>query len=129
MDQVLADAVRAQILLRSDSMDTIWEIDLSGMSLPVARACCRFILNRSKTMIGDGTACEDLIFITGTGKFHQKGSDEMQTKKGLGATTLREYISEILKRDFDPPLASTMSGGVVQIKKEVIEQWIKSQES
>ncbi len=126
MDQVFADAVSAQIVLRSDSMDTMWEIDLSGMSLPVARACCRFILNRSKTMIEDGTACEDLILITGTGKFHNKGSEEMQAKKDSGATTLREYISEILERDFDPPLASSLSGGVVRIKKEAIEQWIKS---
>ena len=78
IDQVFADAVERQIVLRSDSIDTGWEIDLSGMSFPVARAACRFILDRLKNNSKNGEEYEDLSFITGTGERYHPGKSPGQ---------------------------------------------------
>ena len=44
---VFSEAVGLGIVLGADSMDTTWEIDLSGMSIPVARAAVRHVLRRN----------------------------------------------------------------------------------
>jgi len=131
MDRVFADAVERQIVLPSNSMDTKWEIDLSGMSLPVARAACRFIAKRLRDT-EDITECQDLMLITGIGRHHQsvpeKGlrSDNAEelSNKEIGTTALREYVREILQGDFEPPLSSEAPAGVVLVKRDVMKKWL-----
>lgn len=158
MDEVFATAVEKQIILPKDSMDTKWEIDLSGMSLPVARAACRFIIKDLQQEIRKGEDCQDLILITGVGKHHyqaeyfrkqdeydfsirntegdeaRKSKERASNSDGTrtpGTTALREYICQTLQQDFDPPIYSAIpnkSAGVVQVKKEVLQKWIIDQE-
>jgi hypothetical protein len=65
VDDVFEEAVRRGIVLRSDSMDTCSEFDLSGMSLPVARAAVRFVLKR---LASPPAMPNSLSFITGGGR-------------------------------------------------------------
>ena len=120
VDCVFAEAVKRHIVF-SDTMDTKWEIDLSGMSLPVARAACRYILNQFRDA-QNSEGCQDLNLITGIGRHHLDDGDNVST------TTLREYIQEILSKDFDPPLESDIperAPGVILVKGSSIERWIK----
>ena len=113
IDSVFADAVEMQIILPSDSMDTKWEIDLSGMSLPVARAACRFIVKRLDT-----TDPQDLNLITGIGRHHENPK--------YASTALREHVKEVLLSDFDLPLLSVLAEraqGVVVVEKASIKNW------
>ena len=120
IDVIFSDAVERQIILRSDSMDTKWEIDLSGMSLPVAKAACRFIIRR--LLSGkDGKEYNDLNLITGVGRHHHENALEE------GSTALREYVQDILQNEFDPPIVSEIperAAGVVLVKKPSIETWM-----
>jgi hypothetical protein len=134
MDQVFEDAVEREIVFSNDSMDTAWEIDLSGMSLPVARAACRYIIKRLlRTNPGDDV--EDLMLITGVGKqYHHQHQDEGDEQGNEGTrpsrTALREYVRQILREDFEPPLYSTIpsnAAGIVQVNKHVVEQWMETQ--
>ncbi len=132
MDKVFGDAVERQIILSDDSMDTTWEIDLSGMSLPVARAACRFIMKR---LLRGADDPEDLMLITGVGKHHQLQNSELLHEEGgefakPSRTALREYVRQVLREDFDPPLYSTIpnyAAGTVQINKDVIKEWMETQ--
>jgi len=113
MDSVFADAVEMQIILPSDSMDTKWEIDLSGMSLPVARAACRFIVKQLDT-----ADPQDLNLITGIGRHHENPK--------YSSTALREHVKEVLQSDFNPPLLSALAErapGVVLVEKASIQNW------
>jgi len=151
MDAAFATAVERQIILPQDSMDTKWEIDLSGMSLPVARAACRFIIKRLQQDIKEGENYQDLMLITGVGKHHyesdytrkqkdenddfsgkeEKGgkSSEQNNSDGRrtpGTTSLREYVQQTLQQDFKPPIYSVIpdnAGGVLQVKKEMLQKW------
>jgi pentatricopeptide repeat protein len=90
-DAIFAEAVEdLHILLPEDSLDSSWEIDLSGMSFPVARAAVKYILERriqpayhdyaatptnekSKTKKEQQQdQLQDVTFITGTGRGHQQ---------------------------------------------------------
>jgi len=138
MDIVFEDAVERQIILSDDSMDTKWELDLSGMSLPVARSACRYILKRILRTTKEADV-ESLMLITGVGKNHQlhnvdtqdlniDNDDELTTKRSR--TALREYVRHILREDFEPPLYSVVPSnavGTVQINKEMLVQWMKEQ--
>lgn len=128
MDSVFEDAVERQIILSDDSMDTMWEIDLSGMSLPVARAACRYILNNR--LLRTGEKYEDLMLITGVGKHHQQHQVSVDDGSKQSRTALREYVRQILREDFDPPVYSVIpsnAAGTVEVNKDVIEQWMKNQ--
>lgn len=147
IDEVFATAVERQITLPEDSMDTKWEIDLSGMSLPVARAACRFIIKRLQQEIREGENCQDIMLITGVGKHHyeaeyfrNKGNDEFLAeeesssdqnnsdgRRTPGTTALREHVRQTLRQDFEPPIYSIIPDnavGVVQVKKEMLHKWI-----
>jgi len=116
VDDVFADAVRKDIIFSSDSMDTEWEYDLSGMSLPVARAAVRYIVSR----FSDKNSIQDLNFITGVGRHHQNDSK-------AGSTSLRDYVKQVLLLDFDPPLSCSVAKGaegIVVIEKNEIEKWL-----
>ena len=131
MDEVFEDAVERQIILSDDSMDTTWEIDLSGMSLPVARAACRFIMKRLLRTTAVDSDTKDLMLITGVGKqqqYHASDGDE----SGSSRTALREYVRQILREDFEPALYSTIpsnAAGTVQVNKSNLDQWMETQRS
>ncbi len=149
IDKVFNDAVEREIILSNDSMDTLWEIDLSGMSLPVARAACRFIMKRTLDHVKKTGELDNLVFITGVGKaqrleqdteednFFSKEDDHSDdhelppvSKKSFGTTALREYVRQLLRDDFEPPIYSftpNLAAGVVQVEKEMIQKWINFQ--
>jgi len=75
MDEIFYEAVTRGMILRQDSLDTSFEVDLSNMSLPVARAACRFIFRwiayRSSSEDGE---MEDLSLITGPTRMFVAGA-------------------------------------------------------
>eukprot|EP00977_Amphora_coffeiformis_P012222 scaffold3023_cov175-Amphora_coffeaeformis.AAC.13 len=119
VDRVLKEAVERGILLRSNRLDSFWEVDLSGMSLPVARAATRYILGQIATLLAEEDQMQDLTLITGVGVGKER------------STSLREYIQEILKTDFDPPMESSIpprAQGTVLVEKSAIAPWLARQQ-
>jgi hypothetical protein len=128
MDEVFAEAVRWGIVLSNDSLDDEFEVDLSGMSLPVARAACRFVMRRLLSSDNTVTVGQEMNFITGVGKSHHHQNDH----PGLNASTefeslfdknpetsLQSYCCGILQTDFDPPLDHSIperAPGTVAVK-------------
>jgi hypothetical protein len=112
VDTVFAQAVERGIILREDSLDAAWELDLSGMSFPVARAACRFIFRRLVSRVRDGhVEVEDLSLIT-------------------GASRMREYIREVLRDELSPSVfcvVPKLQQGTLQIKAKVIMNYIDAQ--
>jgi len=131
IDKVFSDAVEREIMLPTDSMDTDYEIDLSGMTLPIAKAACRFILRQLILKISEGETCHDLSFITGVSWNNKVDSSESShSPKQTGSMALREHIRAVLRDDFEPPLYSCipkMAAGTVQVKKEVLKKWVDTQ--
>lgn len=128
MDKVFDDAVQRQIILSDDSMDTKWEIDLSRMSLPVARAACRHIIKRLPQTNNEESEVEDLMLITGVGMYQQQDDNSARGSR----TALREHIRQVLRQDFDPPLYSVIpenAAGIVQVNQSVLSQWIDQQQN
>lgn len=112
VDQVFAEAVERGLILREDSLDAAWDIDLSGMSFPVARAACRFIFSRLVERVRDGNEkVEDLSLIT-------------------GASRMREYIREVLRDELTPAvycIVPKMEQGTLQVKAKMLENYINAQ--
>jgi pentatricopeptide repeat protein len=131
-DEVFREAVKRGLVLRKDTLDSQVEFDLSGLSFPVARAACRFIV---KHMLGNASgkdALVDLTFITGVGaKNSRRQSPQGQpetSEDSFHMTSLREYVQEILLSDFDPPITSFVperAQGTVQIKGRTLEPHFK----
>lgn len=124
-DQVFKEAVARGIVLRGNQLDSQWETDLSGMSIPVACASCRHVLHQALEL--DRDKLQDITFITGVGKSQQRrqgNKDDHGPRKSKGnATSLRDYIQELVKKDFDPPLESYIpqrAQGTVVIRKETL---------
>jgi hypothetical protein len=127
IDKVFHEAVRRNIVLRNmNTFENGNEIDLSGMTLPVARAACRFILRQSlhnKKPISSKNMADkisDLSFITGIGSSHDDGS-----------SSLRDYVQEILVNDFKPPIESYVPqqyrSNRVCIKARDLISWMEEQ--
>lgn len=148
MDEVFDEAVVLGIILPADSLDSLWEVDLSGMSIPVAHAACRHIVQRARKSVESGEShCEDLQLITGVGVAQQSSSDQAQVQddgdtdqgenpqqsfghRGRGNTALREYVRQILREDYDPPLYSTIpqfGQGTVHVSSAVFQKWLDAQ--
>ena len=150
MDEVFDEAVELGISLPKDSLDSLWEVDLSGMSIPVAHAACRHIVQRARRAVESGESpCEDLMFITGVGvaqheqparKAQAQGREDSSQKDGdsqpppwqrrRGNTALREYVRQVLRDDFDPPLYSTLpqfAEGTVHVSAAVFQKWLDGQ--
>jgi len=131
-DIVFAEAVNRKILLKEDSLDSVWEVDLSGMSFPVAHAAVRYVIQRlvgQYHTINDHSEKElqDITFITGVGTSSYRQKDDEMVKAGLVPKTLREFVRETLRNEFE--LFSTIpkfSAGTVVIKKEMLMRWITS---
>ena len=109
------------------------------MSFPIARAAVRYIL--TETRDAENSTIQDIIFITGVGKAHLMRSDDggtspsPQTKTSSlvdkdPRTSLRDYVQEILRNDFEPPIESHVpqwTPGTVEIRKSALETWMKNQ--
>lgn len=116
VDSVFSEAVNRGLILRRDSLDTSWEMDLSGMSFPVARAACRFIFRRLVSRRKDATKEEnvemhDLSLITGAGR-------------------MREYIREVLRDELVPSVycvVPKLEQGTLVVKRQVLVNYIDGQ--
>ena len=119
VDRVFQQAVERGIVMRSNRLDSLWEVDLSGMSLPVARAAARYLLGQIALLVKCEDDIQDLVLITGVGVGKESSS------------TLRSYIQEILQKDFDPPLDSSIpqrAQGTVVVDSTSVESWLSRQE-
>lgn len=137
MDEVFEQAVERGIVLRSNSLDGQWEVDLSGMPFPVARAACRYLLKQIKVRESP-ESLQDMVFITGVGMAQQRRKDRASTKSDTAwsvlekdpTTSLRDYVQGILKSDFDPGLESTIpvrAKGTVMVGQETLARWLEVQ--
>ena len=133
-------AVELGLVLKEDSLDTTWEVDLSGMSLPVARAACRYVARRALNEVKSrNQIVNELVFITGCkspyqellNKRKQKSNDDISESSSFEATgRIRDYIQGSLRNDFHPPLLTSVPErdvGTVVVRKESMQQWINSQ--
>lgn len=157
MDEVFRQAVEREgiVLQSNDSLDSIWEIDLTGLPFPIARAACRYLLqsisNKYQQKSSD-IVLEDMVFITGTGLAHQKVKEETNWVSPTGttqltsfsniastnvldkkdrATSLRDFIQGILGTDFDPPIETIVPAraqGTVVIEKNTLARWLDEEE-
>lgn len=131
LDQVFKEAVERGIILKGNNLDSQWETDLSGMSVPVASTACRYILKQALNL--ESEHLQDITFITGVGKHHlnRKRKDSKDINKKDPKASLRDCIQDLLKQDFDPPLESYIpqrAQGTVVVKKDSLVQW-KSRQS
>ena len=139
VDEIFANAVQRGIVFRG--MDTKWESDLSGMSFPVARAACRYIVQRARLVAEENwDSLQDVVMITGVGvaqqRRHGPGNAEDRihddgTQDRKRSSSLREYVQEVLRDDFDPPIESEvprLAQGTVEVRKESLRRWIKKQD-
>jgi len=146
IDEVFADGVDRGIVF-SKMLDSTYEVDLSGMSFPVARAACRYALRRMAQTVKNVEQIKDLRFITGVGvatnRKNSKGNSMHLSGKqnsmdfvadyssgGKKTMSLRDYIQTILREDFDPPIESVvpqLTQGTVEVDKSLLQLWIKQQ--
>lgn len=136
VDEIFADAVTRGIFF-SGFLDSTSEVDLSGLSFPVARAACRYTINRTLQRVEDSEKVLDLQFITGVGAAASKESRQRRSSpqggkdfgKGKKSLSLRDYIQEVLLEDFSPPIQSFVpkrAQGTIEIDRSVLQDWIKS---
>ena len=137
-DLVFEEAVKRNLLFKLDSLDTIWEVDLTGMSFPVAHAAIRFALKRVYVSLMDENKMDDLNFITGIGV----ASQNQRGNNGGGGTSnggdgggtpvaLREFIRDSLRNDFEPPIFCDVpkhAPGTIVIYNKVLEKWSKQEQ-
>jgi len=156
MDEVFGQAVERGIVLRSNDLDQQWEIDLSGLPFPIARAATRYLLQAisdKHELAGKEQEAknnlQDMIFITGIGKAQQKRREESPAatndeevttlsasnnnvlEKKDRMTSLRDFIQGILETDFDPPLESavpSLAQGTVVIEEKTLALWLNQQQ-
>ncbi|KAL7541143.1 hypothetical protein ACHAXR_012084 [Thalassiosira sp. AJA248-18] len=113
VDEVFSDAVTRGLILRKDSLDTSFEVDLSHMSFPVARAACRHIFERivKSNTANEGEAVKDLSLIT-------------------GASKMREYVRGVLRDELKPAvycIVPKLGQGTLQVKEKVLRKYIVEQ--
>mmetsp|Transcript_57558 Transcript_57558/g.140574 ORF Transcript_57558/g.140574 Transcript_57558/m.140574 type:complete len:826 (-) Transcript_57558:106-2583(-) len=153
MDEVFSEAARRGIVLSNDSLDDEYEVDLSGMSLPVARAACRYVMRRllspssSDSIDSTTQSGREMTFITGVGIAHHSfnmstrrpkknpstdsssdnGDSESLFEKNP-ETSLQDYFCGILQTDFDPPLSHSIperAAGTVAVEVPRVGQTVK----
>ena len=141
MDSVFQEAVKRGIVLRGNSLDGQWEVDLSRLQIPVARAAVRYLLNDLKNKGMKNDDVQDMTFITGVGKAHEllKGSSAAAQQSGSNildkkdpTTSLRDCIQGILETDFQPGLKSVIpqrAQGTVVIEQDALISWLEGQKS
>lgn len=133
VDTVFKEAVERGFVLNRDTLDSHYEIDLSGMTFPVARAAVRFVLNRAKGDSHRGAVVEDITFITGVGRaqfFRSASKEDLSTdEQPESSMSLREYVQDVLVNDFNPSIQSSvpsLAQGTVEVPRASMKAWIKS---
>lgn len=119
VDKVFAQAFKLNILFRNTNSIESGEVDLSGLSFPVARAACRYMLNRYLSQPSKFNQNTELFFITGIGASHDDGS-----------SSLRDFVQEILLTDFIPPIESIIpeqERSKVHVKPTTLASWSSQQ--
>lgn len=122
VDEVFAEAVDRGLILRKDSLDTTWEVDLSCMSFPIARAACRYIFRQitERSLASadnddeddDNDSVKDLNLITGA---HSR---------------MREYVRGVLRDELRPAvycIVPKMEQGTLLVKKQMMQNYINGQ--
>jgi hypothetical protein len=120
VDEIFVEAVERGLILRKDSLDTSWEVDLSCMSFPIARAACRYIfrqitersLSSAENDDEDDNEVKDLNLITGA---HSR---------------MREYVRGVLRDELRPAVYCTvpkMEQGTLLVKKQMMQNYINGQ--
>ena len=139
MDSVFQEAVKRGIVLRGNSLDRQWEVDLSRLQIPVARAAVRYLLNDMKTKGLEAADVQEMTFITGVGKAHEMLKDSSTSIQQSGSnildkkdptTSLRDFIQGILETDFQPGLKSIIpqrAQGTVVIQRDELLSWLDAQ--
>ena len=145
MDEVFREAVERGIVLGrgNNDLDEQWEIDLSGLPFPIARAATRYLIQSivEKNTNGEEAHLQDMIFITGIGTAQQKRKEEssaVPTPSSSGdvlerkdrTTSLRDFIQAILETDFEPSLESIVperAQGTVVIEEAKLAQWMNDE--
>ncbi|KAL7553260.1 hypothetical protein ACHAWF_016515, partial [Thalassiosira exigua] len=111
-DKVFEDAVARGLILRKDSLDTSWEVDLSSMSYPVARTACRYIFRQivERYDDSDDDNLKDLSLIT-------------------GASRMRECVREVLRDELKPAIycvVPKLEQGTLQVKEKVLRNYVQA---
>ena len=132
VDRVFAQAVERGIVLSRDSLDSRHDIDLSGMSLPVARFAVRYIFNRL-VLNQEESELVDLTLITGVGaaKGAARRSPSRAENVERSLTSLREFVQDVLATDFSPSLKSVvpkLAQGTVVVEQDVLKDWARQQD-
>lgn len=146
VDQVFQDAVDRDIVLRKDTLDSDWEVDLTGMALPVARAACRFVFQRIRSIVQNGESPAEVTLITGVGRAQRmrnkdggsldfdggriESNQDQRRFRDQGSIALREYVLQVLEEDFDPPIRGSVpkfAQGTVLIDKKQVDDWVTNQ--
>ncbi|KAL3759957.1 hypothetical protein ACHAWU_000580 [Discostella pseudostelligera] len=122
VDTVFSEAVNRGLILRHDSLDTSWEMDLSGMSFPVARAACRFIFRRLVERRQRRGTEDDA---------REEEVDEVKDLSLItGAGRMREYIREVLRDELVPSVycvVPKLEQGTLVVKRQVLINYIDGQ--
>lgn len=188
-DRIFEGAVsqRPHVIFYPPCLDTLYERDLSGMTLPVARVAIRWALRRilrekgilPRTVASAFTDDDDdfseelelhgiedpgpfappivlerpgtktprvgpeLTFITGVGVAKTRMRGKYRTTKAANhrrygrtlpvdgeSTSLREFIQEMLRNEFNPPLITYIPErlpGTVAIREGALKAWIQAQ--
>lgn len=133
VDEVFAEAVNRGVIFAESkvSLDSFWEVDLSSLSFPVARAACRHVLRRTVEAVQNGRQpVNDLAFITGAPR--REGNLKTVSPKHGRSSSKREFLQEVLQEDFNPPIQSLvprMARGTVEIDKAILQNWIQRQKT
>lgn len=128
VDAVFSEAVERGIVLRGN-LDSSFEIDLSGLSLPVARAAVRHIFDQIKQ---SEEATQDVTMITGVGKAwmpRETQQRQNQNAGGEGILPLRDLVQQVLSDDFSPPIKSLIpryAQGTVEVSKDALDEWLSA---
>ncbi len=130
MDQVFAEAVELGIVIRGN-LNSLWEVDVSGMSFPVCRAALRFIFAKALSSVRHGETPQSITLITGVGRFRTVGTQQTLTDDSSAssatALSLRDYVQNLLREEFHPPLNTTIpirAQGTVLIESDTVAQWL-----
>jgi pentatricopeptide repeat protein len=137
VDQVFEEAVDRGIVFGKHSLDSHFEVDLSGMTLPVARAAVRFAMKRIKgNYLREKAELEGITFITGVG-IAQLGrqkpnivNESHSVNEQHTPMSLRDYIQSILSSDFFPSIQSnvpSLAQGTVEVTQGELKHWIEGQ--
>lgn len=111
VDAVFLEAVNRGLILKKNSLDTLWEMDISKLPLPVARAACRYIFRRIVEKCVAGEEVKEFSLITGAGR-------------------TREYVREVLRDELKPAVYCVVADsqqGVLQVREKMMRNYIDGQ--